>query len=86
MLKPSSDFYGSFLLISFAFVFSVPCRLVITCWAYLLPLSCVMFPCVFVTFPHDVSGKVWYMIASISDLCLFLDFYGAHIIIIVPRR
>ena len=28
------------------------------------------FPCVFVTFPYGVSGKVWYLIVSIPDICL----------------
>ena len=34
-----------------------------------------MFPCVIVTFPYGVSGKVWYLIVSIPDLCLLLYFY-----------
>ena len=34
-----------------------------------------MFPCVFVTFPYDASGQVWYLILSISDLCLLLNFW-----------
>ena len=47
-------------------VFSVPCNLVITCWekAGLLALLCVTFPCVFVTFPYGVSGKVFDCIDS----------------------
>ena len=54
-------------------VLSVPCSLVITCWerADLLALLCVMFYCVFVTFLYCVSGQVWYLNASIPDLCLF---------------
>ena len=54
-------------------VLSVPCSLVITCWerADLLALLCVMFYCVFVTFLYGVSGQVWYLNASIPDLCLF---------------
>ena len=57
-------------------VMSVPCSLVITCWerADLLTLLCVMFPCVFVTFPYSVPGQVWYSIVSIPDICLLLDF------------
>ena len=35
-----------------------------------LALLCVMFPCVFVTFPYGVSGQVWYLIVSVPDLCL----------------
>ena len=46
----------------------------ITCWerADILALLCVMFPCVFVTFQYGVSGKMWYLILSIPDLCLLL--------------
>ena len=29
----------------------------------------VMFYCVFVTFPCGILGQVWYLIASIPDLC-----------------
>ena len=29
----------------------------------------VMFNCVFVTFPSDILGQVWYLIVSFSDLC-----------------
>ena len=48
----------------------------ITLWerAGLLALLCVMFPCVFVTFPYGVSGQVWFLIISIPDICLFLYF------------
>ena len=47
------------------------CSLVVTCWerAGLLALLYVMFYCVFVTFPCGVLGQVWYLIASIPDLC-----------------
>ena len=41
----------------------------------LLALLCVVFSCVFVTFPYDVPGQVWYLIVSIPDLCLPLSFY-----------
>ena len=55
-------------------VLSVPCSLVIACWETidLLALLCVMFSCVFVTFPYFFSGQVWYLIVSITDLCLLL--------------
>ena len=45
--------------------------LVITCGegAELSALLCVMFSCVFVTFPHGVLNQVWYLIVSILDLC-----------------
>ena len=29
-----------------------------------LPCVCVMFSCVFVTFPHGILGQVWYLIVS----------------------
>ena len=53
-------------------VLTVPCRNGITCWerADLLAHLCVMFSCVFVTFPHGVSGQVWNLIVSVPDLCL----------------
>ena len=35
-------------------------------------LSCVMFSCVFVTFPYGFMGQMWYLIVSISDLCILL--------------
>ena len=45
----------------------VHCSLVVTCWARadLLALLCVMFYCVFVTFPCGVLGQVWCLIVSI---------------------
>ena len=45
-------------------VVSVLCSLEITCWERtgLLALLCVMFSCVFVTFPYGVPGEVWYLI------------------------
>ena len=57
-------------------VFAVHCSLVGICWerANLLALFCVMFSCVFVTFPCGVLSQVWYLIASIPDLCSFLTF------------
>ena len=35
-----------------------------------LAILCVMFYCVFVTFPCGLLGQVWYLIVSISDLSL----------------
>ena len=57
-------------------VLFVPCSLVVTCWerADLLALLCVMFSCVFVTFPCGVLGWVCCLIATIPDLCLLLYF------------
>ena len=37
-------------------------------------LSCVIFYCVFVTFPCGVLGQVWYLIVSIPDLCHLIYF------------
>ena len=50
---------------------SAPCSLV-TCWerAGLLAFICVMFSCVFLTFPYDVMDQVWCLIVSIPDICL----------------
>ena len=49
---------------------------VITCWerAYLLALLCVVFSCVFVTFPYGVVDQVWYLIVSIPDRCILAFF------------
>ena len=68
-------FCGSFLLFKFhvcrAYL-SVHCSFVFTCWerANLLALLCVMFNCVFVTFPCGVLGQVSYLVVCIPDLCL----------------
>ena len=58
-------------------VLSVPCSLVVSCWerADLLALLCVMFSCVFVTFPYHVLGQVWYFIVSIPDVFMLSYFY-----------
>ena len=57
-------------------VLYVSCSVVITCWerADLLALLCVVFSCVFITFPDGVPGQLWYSILSIPDLCLPLYF------------
>ena len=72
-------FCGSFLLSCFTLVLiytvvSVPCSLVRTRWerAGLLAILRVMFPCVFVTFPYGVLGRVWFLIVLIPDICLLL--------------
>ena len=67
---------------SFCLVFVMPlCMsvylcLVVTCWerAYLLTLLCVAFPCVFVTFPYNALGQVWYLIITNPNRCLLLYF------------
>ena len=60
-------------------VLSVPCSLVVTCLerADLFALLCVMFSCVFVTFPYGVLGQVWYLIVSIP-VCL-LPYFQFHV-------
>ena len=92
MFKPSREclltvprrcfFCGSFLLTMVHVclcntVLSVSCSLVITCWerADLLAVSIMTFPCV--TFPYGVLVKVWYLVVSIPDLCIFLYCYGS---------
>ena len=47
--------------------------------ANLLALLCVMFYCVFVTLP---CGVLWYLIVSISDLCLLTYFYEIEMLIV----
>ena len=63
----------------------------VTCWerAGLLALLYVMFYCVFVTFSCGVLGQVWYLIVSISDLCLltyFLIFGKMKLLVIVQKK
>ena len=67
-------------------VVSVPCSLVVTCLekADFLTFLCVMFSCVFVTFPFGVLGQVWYLIVSILDLCL-LPWKKVHVLICFPN-
>ena len=71
----------TFLLVMFYLflcyaVLSIPCSFVIRCLerADLLALLCVMFSCVFVTFPYGVPCQVWYLTVSIPDLCLLIYF------------
>ena len=60
---------------------SVRCVLVVTYYerAGLMALLCVVFCCNFVTFPFGVLGQVWYLIVSISDLCLLTYLCTVHI-------
>ena len=47
--------------------------------ADLLALFCVMFSCVFVTFPCGVLGQLWYLIVSLPDFCtLTYFFFSSH--------
>ena len=43
----------------------------------LLALLCVMFSCVFATFPYGVLDQVWCLIVSIYNLCLlpYFDYW-----------
>ena len=61
-------------------VLSVPCSLVVSSRerANILALLCVMFSCVFVSFPYGDSGQVWYLIVSIPDLCPLLLYTLLH--------
>ena len=65
-----------FVILSCHAFYYIHCSHVIACWerADLLVLLCVMFTCVFVTFPYGVPGKVWYLIVSIPDLYLLMCF------------
>ena len=40
--------------------------------AGLLALLCVMFSCVFVTFPYGVMGNVWYLMYRFLTFAFFL--------------
>ena len=62
-------------------VLSVSCSLVITFWerADHLALLYVMFSCVFVTFPYEFLGQVWYLIESIPDLRLHPYYDYVHV-------
>ena len=62
-------------LVCHAFL-TVHCSRVVTCWERdnLFAVLCVMFYCVFVTFPCGALGQVWYLIISIPDLCTLTYF------------
>ena len=63
----------SFLSVSLPSVMYVYCSPVVTCWERpgLLALLCMN---ILVTFQYYVLGQVWYLIVSISDLCLLTYF------------
>ena len=86
ILKPSSNFLidlsKAVLVLCNLFcvclchtVLSVPFSLVATCWV-LLAIYYMRFSCVFVTYPYGALGQVWYLIVSISDICLLPFFYS----------
>ena len=49
---------------------SFHCCLVVICWerADLLALVGDVY-CIFVTFPCDIMGQVWFLIVSFPDIC-----------------
>ena len=49
---------------------SAHCCLVVTCWerADLLALAGDVY-CIFISFPCDIMGQVWYLVVSFPDLC-----------------
>ena len=56
--------------LSYYLVFSLqPCDHLLE-MADLLALLCVMFPCVFITFPYGVLGQVRILIVLIPDICI----------------
>ena len=61
-------------------IVTLSCLIIAALWspagkkANLLALLCVMFYCVFITYPCGVLGQVWHLIVSISDLCLLTCF------------
>ena len=60
-----------FVMLSYLFIAALwsPARKGLTSW-----LSCVCCFIVFVTFSCGVLGQVWYLIVSISDLCLLTNY------------
>ena len=58
-------------------VLAVRGSLVVTCWGKtdLLALLCVVFACVFVTFPCGILGLLCHLIVSIPDICLLPYFH-----------
>ena len=84
LIVPGRYFFcGLFLLfvLRVCHVFlSVSCSLVVTCWKRddLLALMCVMFYCVFVALTCGVLVQVWFLIVSISGLCLLSYFFSGH--------
>ena len=70
-----------FLCLVFSHVFtSVHCCLVVTCWerADLFALVGNAY-CIFVTFPCDILGQVWYLIVSFLIFATFLTSFGSII-------
>ena len=67
------DLFCNFICVCHT-VLSVSCSPVVISWerADLLALLYVIFSCVCVLFPYGiVLGQVWYLVVSISDVCLF---------------
>ena len=68
--------------VSHAFA-SVHCCLVVACWerADLLTLVGDVY-CIFVTFPCDILGQVWYFIVSFPDRCR-LSYFNPKALIMI---
>ena len=63
------------LFFMFVFVNKMSCLFFEALWSSgIMTLICVVFSCVFVTFPYGVPGQVWHLIVSIPDFCLPLYF------------
>ena len=82
-----ASFVDPFLFFEFRVIYCLVCSLQPSCHLLgkddLLVLLYVIFSCVFVTFPRDVLGQVWYLVVSISDFCL-LPYFVAHSIRVIP--
>ena len=66
-----ASFVGPFCYLCFTFVSFILSWLFLAAlwWPGGKALLCVIFPCVFITLPFGVSGKMWYRIVSVPDLC-----------------
>ena len=65
-----------FVMVSCLFIEALwsPAGIGLTLW-----LSCLLCFIVFVTFPYSVLGQLWYLIVSISDICLLTYFNKARV-------
>ena len=75
MFQGSTPFVDHLCYFGFVCVCHIVLPVLATLWSPAGPgptscLSCMLFSCVFVTFPYGVLGQVWYLIVLIPDLCL----------------
>ena len=63
-----------FVMLSYLFIAALwsPAGKGVSLWG--LALLCVMFNCVFVTFPFAVLGQLWYLFVLIPGRCLLTNF------------